>query len=223
MACLLHQNIRYDMIKLVVFDLDGTIADTSEGILNSHRHAHRMMGRPVPSDEILMNVIGGPLLDTYENVFHFQKEEAVEAVRIYRAWYADYGIHQAVLYPGIVDLLRTLKENGVFTGIATLKAERFAQGMMEELGVGELFDCIYGMNDQDTVTKSDLIRKCISTVGVKTEETCMIGDSIHDLKGAQLCGTSFIGVSYGFGFRGEKETTFPICSSPSEIIARLNL
>jgi len=168
-------------------------------------------------------VIGGPLLDTYEHIFHFPKEKAVEAVRIYRAWYADYGIHQAKLYPGIVDLLRSLKENGVFTGIATLKAERFAQNMMEELGVGELFDCIYGMNDKDTITKSDLVRKCISAVGVKNEETCMIGDSIHDLMGAQLCGTSFIGVNYGFGLHGEKETTFPICSSPAEIKTKLNI
>ena len=181
------------------------------------------MCQPVPPDVILMNVIGGPLLDTYENIFHFTKEKAVEAVRIYRAWYADYGIHQAKLYPGIIDLLRSLKKKGVFTGIATLKAEKFAQSMMVELGAGDLLDCIFGMNDEDTVTKSELIRKCISAVGVKAEETCMIGDSIHDFNGAQLCGTSFIGVSYGFGLREDNKAEFPICGSPAELKAKLNL
>lgn len=211
------------MIKLVVFDLDGTIADTSEGILNSHRYALSAMGRPIPSDLDLFNTIGGPLLETYRTVFRFSDDDAVKAVRIYRDWYARYGIHQAKLYPGIDILLRKINDNGLSAGIATLKAEQFAETMMEELHVRPLFHCIYGMNGADTLTKAELIQKCMISAGVSPEETCMVGDSIHDYNGAQICRVSFIGVRYGFGFCEAEEQAFPLCRNPLEIIEKLQL
>lgn len=214
------QNIKFDLIKLVIFDLDGTLADTSVGILNSHKQAHMAMGRPIPSDDVLYSVIGGPLLDTYQSVFHFSVGDATEAVRIYREWYSEYGIHQAKLYPGMNELLSKMRDSGLLTGIATLKAEQFAKIMMEELKVGSLFSFIYGMNAGDTLTKAQLIQKCMSAAAVKPEETCMIGDSIHDMKGAQQCNVPFIGVSYGFGFQKTDDLMFPLCGS-SEDIARL--
>ena len=217
MTFLHQQDINSKKIKMVVFDLDGTVADTSEGILNSHRYAHTVMGRTVPADEILYSVIGAPLLDTYRNVFHFSDEQATEAVRIYRSWYADQGIKQAMLYPGMVNILQTLKRHGISAGIATLKAERFAESMMTDLGVRDYFCCIFGMNDGDTSTKSELISKCMLYTGAGAEETVMIGDSIHDFNGAQLCGVPFIGVSYGFGFRKGEEHSFIVCDNLHEI------
>lgn len=220
---LLPQDTRFETKKLFVFDLDGTVADTSEGILNSHRHAHIAMGRPVPSDEILYGVIGGPLLDTYRTVFNFSEKDAVEAVRIYREWYAINGIHQARLYPGMKDLLVKINEQGLIVGMATLKAEKFAVTMMEELGIRPLFQFIYGMNESDTLTKAGLINECISSAGVSPEETCMIGDSIHDYNGAQISNVSFIGVSYGFGLHENKGYDFPLYDSPLEITEKLRL
>ena len=210
-------------MKLIIFDLDGTIADTSEGILNSHRYANKAMSKPIPSDETLYKVIGASLLESYRNVFQFSDEEAIEAVKKYRTWYAEYGIHQVKLYPGIEDLLKKINERGILADIATLKAERFAVTMMKELGISNLFHMIYGMNDSDTLTKAELIRKCISNAGVKSEETCMVGDSIYDFHGAQKCGVSFIGVSYGFGFRNGEKYPFLLCSSPAEIAMKMSL
>ena len=211
------------MIKLIVFDLDGTVADTSEGILNSHCHALSTMGRPVPSDRILFNTIGSPLLETYRTTFDFSDEDAVKAVQIYRDWYAEHGIHQAKLYPGMDALLRRINERGLSAGVATLKAEPFAMTMMDELGVGPLFRFIYGMNGEDTLTKAELIGKCMAAAGASPEETCMVGDSIHDYNGAKQCSVPFIGVSYGFGFRSGEERPFPLCGSPEEIGERLRL
>ena len=206
------------MKKLFVFDLDGTIADTSEGILNSHRYAHASMGRPVPPDETLYGLIGGPLLDNYRTVLGFPEEEALQAVRNYRAFYAQYGIHQARLYPGIDGLLRQIKAQGHMAGMATLKAEPFAVTMMEELGVGPLFHLICGMDGADRLTKADLIRKCMAAEEVGPDETCMIGDSIHDYNGALQSGVSFIGVTYGFGFRRGDETPFLLCDDTEALM-----
>ncbi len=211
------------MFKLVIFDLDGTLADTSEGILNSHRHTHIAMGRPIPPDHLLFDVIGAPLLETYRTVFQFSDEEAVSAVRIYRSWYEEHGIHQAKLYPGINRLLFQLREHGILSEIATLKAEQFAESMMNELGVRPLLHMIYGMDGADTLTKAGLIQKCLSSTGFSPTEACMIGDSIHDYNGAQQCNVPFIGVSYGFGFHQEDGLSFPLCRNPIEIAKELKL
>lgn len=188
------------MKQLVIFDMDGTLADTSRGILNSHRHAHAAMGRPEPTDEELDGVIGGPLLQSYTYRFGFSEEDARKAVQAYREYYACHGIHEAVLYPGMALTLKALKDAGYKLGVATLKAERFAKIMLRELGVADLFDAIYGMDEQDTRTKAGLIGLCMEAVGASTSETTLVGDSIHDLNGARQSGISFVGVTYGFGF-----------------------
>ena len=193
------------MKKLVLFDFDGTLADTSEGIINSHKYAHKMMGREIPSDEVLYSVIGGPLLQTYMNRFGFNENEAIEAVKYYREFYAKQGINEAKLYPGIKDLLITLKQNGIFAGVATLKAEKFAKIMSENLGVAEYFSVIHGIDANDKSSKSDIIKRCLADTGINCTDALMVGDSIHDYNGAVEAGVDFTGVTYGFGFANNSE------------------
>lgn len=188
------------MYKLVIFDMDGTIADTSPGILNSHRHAHKSMGRAIPPTEVLTGVIGGPLLQTYIDRFGFSEVDARAAVDEYRRYYSENGIREADLYPGMKEVLRELSSHGIRVALATLKAERFAKIMLEDMGVLPYFDVVYGMDDMDTRTKSQLISMCMETTGVSKEDSIMIGDSMHDYQGAQACGVDFLGVNYGFGF-----------------------
>ncbi len=209
--------------KLVVFDMDGTLADTSEGILNSHRYAHKMMERPEPTAEELAGVIGGPLLQTYQTRFAFSEADAKEAVRQYRQWYAENGIYQAKLYDGMKELLINLKVQGFKLGVATLKAERFAKVMLKNMGVFSLFDVIYGVDENDKRTKAELIQLCMTTIGVNKADTVMIGDSVHDLKGAEEAGVSFIGVSYGFGFNGvSKLENISVCNTVVELLSTIN-
>lgn len=189
------------MKKLIVFDMDGTLADTSPGILNSHRHAHKMMGRPVPDDKALEGVIGGPLLKQFTDRFGYSEPDAREAVTIYRNYYAEKGLLEAELYPGMAEALRQLHNSGCKLGVATLKAERFVKVMLEHMGVADCFDAIYGMDEADTRTKTMLIDMCMEATGCSREETVMVGDSIHDLNGARLSGVDFLGVTYGFGFK----------------------
>ena len=206
------------MKQLVIFDMDGTLADTSPGILNSHRYAHKMMGRPEPTDEELDGVIGGPLLQNYANRFSFLDKDARTAVAFYRSYYAEHGIREAHLYAGMHETLKELKTRGAKLGVATLKAERFVKIMLQEMGIADLFDVIYGMDDQDSRTKAGLVQMCMNTIGVSAGQTVLVGDSIHDLNRAVESGVGFLGVTYGFGFKPEISYAFPVCLTASEIV-----
>lgn len=205
--------------KLAIFDMDGTLADTSEGIMNSHRYTHKMMGLVEPSDEDLDGVIGGPLLQTYQNRFGFSEKEAKNAVKIYRERYAEKGIYEAKLYEGMQAVLTALKNSHVKLGVATLKAERFAKTMLADMGVASLFDVIYGVDDNDKRTKSELIQLCMHELNMSPKNTVMIGDSMHDLNGAMECDIAFIGVTYGFGFKKNAQNfNYPLCDTPNELL-----
>ena len=212
---LLHpQNMKY---KLVIFDFDGPIADTSPGILDSHRYALRMMEHEIPSEAELRKVIGGNLLKTYIASFGFDEAGAREAVKIYRERYSQNGIHEAILYPGFSELLKNLKNRGIFIGVATLKAEGFAKIMLRELGIAQYFDVVCGMDSQDNMTKAELISKCCLSCNVQEKDAVLVGDSSNDLTGAQRSEVSFIGVTYGFGFNKHENYNFLTADSPDAV------
>ena len=190
------------MYKLVVFDLDGTLADTSEGIYNAHRYTTQAMGITLEKHS-LDGVIGGELLKIYQQRFSLDEKNARRAVDIYRTWYQENGILQAALYDGMKETLAFLKERGYLLAVATLKREDFAKILLENLGVADCFDWIYGMDHEDTLNKEKLIRKCMASAGVAASETVLVGDSENDRKGAEACGVGFVGVTYGFGFSKE--------------------
>ena len=211
--------------KLIIFDFDGTLADTSEGILNCHKHALVAMGRPEPADEELAGIIGGQLLKTYIERFGFSEEDAVKAVKIYRDRYAEKGIYEFKFYDGIKEVLTNLKERGYKTAIATLKAERFAKIMVEEKGFADLFDVVHGVDEQDILTKSDLIDMCINETNTEKVDSIMVGDSKNDAVGAQKSGIDFLALTYGFGLKtieelNEANAKF-IVASPLEILEKI--
>lgn len=205
--------------KLIIFDMDGTIADTSPGILNSHRHANSMMGKPIVNEQLLVGVIGSPLLEAYKVRFGFSAEDARRAVQIYRTYYQEQGIYQANVYPQIPSTLKKLKDFGALLAVASLKAERFLPNMLERMGIAKYFDAVYGMDDQDTRTKAGLVNLCMERLRVSKTETILIGDSIHDYLGAKESGVDFLGVTYGFDLRAENAPDdIILCDEPSMIL-----
>lgn len=210
-----QQNMKYE---LIIFDFDGTIADTSEGILDSHRYALSVMGHTIPSDDELRDVIGGHLLNIYKNKFGFSENNARVAVDIYRKRYADVGRHKAVLYPGFIELLKHLKENGYLIGLATLKVERFAVQMLKELDCFDYFDVVCGMDDHDDLDKAGLVLKCCELCGVDNKNAILIGDSNNDYLGAKEACVSFLGVTYGFGFKRNEEYEFNTSNTTLDIL-----
>ena len=196
--------------KLVIFDFDGTTADTSPGIVDAHRFALSYMRKNVPSDSELRAVIGGHLLDTYIHRFGFSEMQARDAVRVYRERYATVGIHKAELYPQF--------EKGYLIGVATLKAEKFAEIMLRELEIRKWFNTVCGMDEHDDLDKAGLIKKCCSICGVTENDAILIGDSNNDVVGAQEAGVDFIGVTYGFGFQKDQKYDFCTVDSAVDIL-----
>lgn len=203
--------------KLVLFDFDGTIADTSEGILDAHRFALESMGREIPEESVLRSVIGGNLLETYKSKFGFKDSDARRAVDIYRGRYAEEGIYKARLYDGFEKVLQSIKDHGAYIGVATLKAEKFAKIMLEHMGVAQYFDCVCGMDEQDTLDKAGLIKKSMAYLFVENNETVLVGDSTNDLKGANKAGVNFVAVTYGFGFKKDESYEFAVVHSTDEL------
>ena len=209
---------RQQDMKLVIFDFDGTIADTSGGILDSHRFALNAMGREIPTEEELRGVIGGNLLKTYIECFSFAEPDAREAVRIYRERYAEVGIYNAVLYPGFADLVKELKNKGYKIGVATLKAESFAKIMLKELGISNYFDEVCGMDPNDGLDKAGLILKCCDLCSCEKKDAILVGDSNNDYIGSNQSGVDFIGVTYGFGFKPDEMYDFKTVDNCSELL-----
>ena len=206
-------------IRLVVFDFDGTIADTSEGIIDAHRYTLDHLKLPIPSDKKLKSFIGGNLLNIYIENFDINDSEAREATRVYRDRYSENGIHMAKLYPNFKQMLIDLRSMGYMLGVATLKADVFANLMLKELGIDKYFNCICGIDDNDSRSKADLILRCCEICNCTNEQTVLVGDSINDYNGAIAANVEFIGVTYGFGFANDCNYDFIQVRDPSEIVA----
>lgn len=195
--------------KLIIFDLDGTLADTSQGIYNCHRYVNLKMKGDILTDDKLCGVIGGPLLKLYTERFGYNEVDAKLAISMYREHYTIEGIKGTSLYPGMEDFLKQLKKEGYLVAVATLKSEKLAKSLLDELCVSKYFNIIHGIDDKDTLTKASLIKMCMQELKCDPQNSVLIGDSLHDAKGAIESDVDFIAVTYGFGFKHDERIEYP--------------
>ena len=193
--------------KCIIFDLDGTLANTFPGILHSYEFAAKKLGLPIPNEKIVNEAIGAPLAEVFRERFGLNESMTDEAIRYYRENYAKRGILEAEGYPEMEKVLCTLKTEGKKVGVATLKNEEFAKKMLENMGLSKYMDYIAGMDGRDKLTKAMLIAKVLEVLKQKEQETVLVGDSFYDALGAKEAGVDFIGVTYGFGFQNVKDIT----------------
>ena len=189
------------MYTCIIFDMDGTLVNTYEGIYHAYQRAFYEMDMPFPGDEFVSKAIGAPLLRVFEEICGLSPRDAQKAVDCYRAYYAEKGKRQLTVYPGIPETLRRLKAAGCTLVTATLKREGFAKEILQNLNLESYFDVINGMNDDDTLTKADLIRRCLSSTQTSPSHAILVGDSEYDAAGAREAGVGFLAVTYGFGFQ----------------------
>lgn len=191
---------KYD---LVIFDLDGTLLDTSEGIFNSVRYALKEMHLPQISTELLRKFVGPPPKDMYKKIFELSEEKALWAVKKHREYGKEKAIFEAKVYPEIKNVLAKLKKSNFKLACATLKKQDIAEIVLRNFNLIEYFDVVVGMNECESLSKTDTIR--IAMENTKSKTAIMIGDSLYDLEGAKEMSLDFIGVLYGFGFSSFKE------------------
>lgn len=191
----------------LLFDLDGTLLNTSEGILNCIIYTERQMPLPAISHAQRKAFIGPPLLHSFVREYHLEEKEAVRAVEIYRERYREKGAMEACAYNGIPELLNDLRCAGRHLAVATLKLEEYSGKVLKHFGLDRYFDCVAGADPMGKTTKADVIRRCLLQMDCKDlSSAVLIGDSLYDLEGAQETGIGFIGVTYGFGFSAADRT-----------------
>lgn len=187
-------------MKNLLFDLDGTIIEPKEGILNSIRHAAQRMGVVASSDEELHQFIGPPIMESFQQKLGLTYEQALEAVGYFRSYYAHTGIHQNALFPYVDELLKALKAEGYTLFVATSKPTRFAKEILKDHQLDELFVEIVGCNmDNSRSDKAEIIAYIVENYGLNVSECLMIGDTKYDIIGAQKHGMASVGVNYGHG------------------------
>lgn len=198
------------MIKAVLFDLDGTLLDTSEGIMDSVRYTIAQLGyEPLPVETIL-KFVGPPIQNSLITHLGMTAEEAQKGANIFRDYYKSYALFKACLYPGIMDLLISLKSKGIKIGVATYKREDYAIDLLKHFGIADYCDVMHGADNENKLTKADIVEMCILEMGEDKSNVVLVGDTDHDAKGAQDAGVGFIAVTWGFGYNiVTKPTNYP--------------
>lgn len=185
----------------IVFDLDGTLVDSSEGIIASYRHIIQEYDLTNYVDEELKGFIGGDLLDNICNKFNLNNIESRVAHKEYLYYYGKKGVYQFSPYKYVVEGIKELFDSGHLISVVTLKNEAYAKKILKILDIDKYIPNILGMDLNSSYNKEDLIKKCIVESKYAAEESIYIGDVINDYKAASYSKLDFIGVTYGFGFK----------------------
>lgn len=193
--------------KIAVFDLDGTLLDTSGGVLSAVKRTIEENNMDELSAEKLVSFIGPPIQDSFIRAYQMSREEAQEIADKFRNYYKqpEY-LLDAVPYDGIFELMKQLRDRGIKVAVATYKREDYAISVLKHFGFDKYADIMYGSDNNNKLKKMDIIEKCLRDAGVNDySEAVMIGDSDNDAIGAQQIGMDFLGVTYGFGFHSKMD------------------
>ncbi len=192
------------MRTILLFDLDGTLTDSGRGIMNSVSYALAKFGIRESDPAKLRRFVGPPLKESFLNFYGFSEEEGERAVAVYREYFTEKGIKENKLYPGIREGLTALKEKGFRLGIASSKPEVFVEQIARDFQITEYFDVMAGsLLDGGRTDKAQVIEEALRRLGAFPEQTVMVGDREHDVKGAARLGIPCAGAVYGYGSREE--------------------
>ena len=184
--------------QLVIFDLDGTLTDSAEGVVASFCHALAAVGAEVPTGDLAARVVGPPIQDTLATLG--LDERAGEALSAYRADYVSRGWAMNSLYDGIAELLADLRGAGIRLAVATSKVEQTARLILEHFGIAGHFEVIAGATpDGSRATKAEVLDHALAQLGPLPDRVIMVGDREHDVVGAAEHGIATVIVEWGYG------------------------
>jgi phosphoglycolate phosphatase len=194
------------MYRYILFDLDGTLTDSKEGIVNCLKYAIEKFGDPIPPEETLLSFIGPPLKHSF-GVLGYDEEKTELAIKAYRERYEPIGKYENKPVDGGVALCKKLKELGYQTAVASSKPRHMCTDICEKFGFAPYLDHIVGPSSHNNWTKSDVIREVLRLFGVDKDhlhEVLMVGDRMFDVHGAAECGIDCVGVEF-FGYAAPGE------------------
>lgn len=225
-----------DLPATVLFDLDGTLIDSAPGIIDGLRHALDTIGRPMPPENRVRELIGPPLPEIIRSLGAgsglgdptAEQEEVDRALAAYRQVYRQSGWSHSRVFDGIPEILDELLGHGVRLGVATSKAEVVANRVLEHYALRDRFEVVSGASeDGGRTSKTDVMARALGGLEVPaivggTPGVAMIGDRSHDIEGSRHWGVPCIAVTWGYGDDAERAAADVVVDRPSELIAALD-
>ncbi|WP_454041856.1 HAD hydrolase-like protein [Cellulosimicrobium sp. Marseille-Q8652] len=220
--------------RVVLLDLDGTLADSAPGIVACAQHALREIGVPVPDDAAVRGVVGPPLADGF-TALGVPAHRVEDAITAYRAVYAAGGMFDNAVFPGVPQSLAALRAHGARLAVATSKPEVYARRIVAHLGLdqhlGRGVDDVYGATlDGTRGTKGDVVAHALdglradpALADLAVDDVAMVGDREHDVHGAAEHGIPCVGVAWGYAEPGELEAAgaVAVVRTPAELVGAL--
>ncbi len=209
----------------ILFDLDGTIADSAPGITASLGFMFEKLGRPVPSQEELRAWVGPPILDSFRDLAGMDQVESAQALAIYRQHYLANGGNDATIFPGIPGILRGIHKAGIPLALATSKPEFAASLILDHGNLTQYFSVISGSSiDEIRSAKKDIITEALerfAMIDADASNPVMVGDRFYDVEGAAFHGIPSIYVEWGYGSPEESEGSIASVSTSAQLKALL--
>lgn len=190
--------------KMILFDLDGTLTDSGEGIINCASLALEHFGLSVPSREEMRVFVGPPLSETFQR-FGVSADKTEEAIAVYRSRYIPIGKYENTPYPGIRDVLVRLKADGHRLFVATSKPEAMSVDILEHFGLADCFEMICGASFDSSRSKKAEVIAYLLEKNPDAENIVMVGDTAFDVLGAAAHGIPTVGVAWGYGLVEDME------------------
>jgi len=188
-------------VRCVIFDLDGTLTQSEEGIFNCVKYAAEKLGFPQPDAATLRKFVGPPLKWSFQEYMGMDEDMAWKAVLTYRERYEVVGLFENRVYPGVRRLLRMLKKRGDYVAVATGKPQGPAERIIAHFGLDKYFDKIVGPTP--TVKNAEKDYLITQALPDAWEEAWMVGDRCFDVEGGKAVGVKTVGVGYGYGSEEE--------------------
>jgi len=189
-----------EKIHHVLFDLDGTLVDSSGAIQAALAHALQRLGRHCPPDFAIAKRIGMPLVDIFRDEFGIVGDPADQAIAHYRDFYDRQAHVGTRVYDRVADTLEHLRASGIGLFVATVKPSPIAEKVLRDMGLKRYFSGVAGSSmDHARRDKADIIRHALQRYGLEASHSVMIGDRAQDIDGARQNGLYAVGVTYGFG------------------------
>lgn len=215
------------LFDYVIFDFDGTVVDTGEGIFRSLQYAFEQMGDRVPDFSELRRFIGPPIHYSFTTFYGVSEERVDDYIKKYRERYSEKGIYESVVYEGMSELFDKLRQEGVKVGIASSKPQRFIHSVSEYLKISDKLDAVVGVkiDNSNHSTKTGLVLEAMKQLGATDKSrVLMVGDRFYDIDGAAGAGVKSCGVLWGYGSESEfREHNADFIVSAPEDIAKIVL
>lgn len=211
------------MYQYILFDLDGTLTDSREGIVHCVRETIQGYGDPVPAEETLLRFIGPPLQDSFVRFCGYSPEKAAQAVERFRLLYEPVGQYENRAAPGMEALMGRLRERGLTLALASSKPENLCRSICDRFGFAPHLSVLVGSPPKGDWEKEDVVREALRQLGVGPEDlpkALMVGDRKFDVYGARACGLDCAGVTFfGYAPEGELEEAgaAAVVSTPEEL------